>query len=491
MLDFLKKPGSAKSILVYFLFGFFAFVLVFIDAGSFISSQTLPNGNYAALVNDEKISVNELRTAYNQMTRNFANQFGGNFNLNQQQRREMAGRTLDQLIQRELLAQEAVRVGVYVTDLELANFIQSIPAFQNEGFFDKSYYKQFLKNRRTTAGQFEKDLKKSIKVSKLQELFQESLQPLSLQETKEKEAKKKQVNVEFVRFQESLISRNVKASKSEIQSLLKKEEEKVKEYFTKNQEKYSQKEQVRAKHILLKTTDPEKEAEVLKKAQSLVVRAKGESFEALAKEFSEDPGSKENGGDLGFFERGRMVKEFEDAAFSLPVGEVSEPIKSQFGYHIIRVEEKKEAKSPEFANVKESVAEDLLKERKASQAKAELAEILDQQSQSKLRKFLKKYNLKWQETGFFDLASLQIPRIGSVEGFVETAFTLNRKNPLPKTVVRQGATQYILKFKEEKNVEVGDDIQISSHSGDSFQSWLNQLSESAEIQKNPSVLKLF
>ena len=99
---------------------------------------------------------------------------------------------------------------------------------------------------------------------------------------------------------------------------------------------------------------------MLKQAQELVAKIKGgASFEEVAKEYSEDPGSKENGGDLGFFGRGQMVPEFEKAAFELPANQISDPVKTQFGYHIIQSLGKQPAFQPEFALVKDQIYREL------------------------------------------------------------------------------------------------------------------------------------
>jgi foldase protein PrsA len=124
-------------------------------------------------------------------------------------------------------------------------------------------------------------------------------------------------------------------------------EEEMKSFFEENKQMFATEEQVKARHILV---DSEEQAKEIR--EKLLAN---EDFTELAKEYSLDTFTKEQGGDLGFFKRGQMVPEFEEAAFSLKVGEISEPIKSEYGYHIIKVEEKMEAKEADFGESKEKI----------------------------------------------------------------------------------------------------------------------------------------
>jgi foldase protein PrsA len=129
-------------------------------------------------------------------------------------------------------------------------------------------------------------------------------------------------------------------------------DDEIKTYFDENKDSLGEAEQVKASHILV-----EDEAVAKEVKQKLT---DGADFAELAKEYSTDEGSKENGGELGFFPRGTMVTEFEDAAFSLPINEISDPVKSDYGYHIIKVEEKKEAKEANFEDSKATIKETLI-----------------------------------------------------------------------------------------------------------------------------------
>ncbi len=152
----------------------------------------------------------------------------------------------------------------------------------------------------------------------------------------------------------------------------------VKKYYDDHEEEFSSPEQVRVSHILIQfdedvTEERKKEAE--KKAQKALSRVKsGEDFSAVAKEVSTCPSS-ENGGDLNFFARGRMVPEFEDVAFGLSVGDFSEVVETRFGYHIIKVTDKKEQEKIDFEDYKDKIKDTLLQRKKGEVLKEWLAKI--------------------------------------------------------------------------------------------------------------------
>jgi len=151
-----------------------------------------------------------------------------------------------------------------------------------------------------------------------------------------------------------------------IEPQIKISEEELKTYFDENKDSLGEAEQVKASHILV-----EDEAVAKEVKQKLT---DGADFAELAKEYSTDEGSKENGGELGFFPKGTMVAEFEDVAFSLPLNEISDPVKSDYGYHIIKVEEKKEAKEANFEDSKATIKETLIDQKLQSEYSSWLEE---------------------------------------------------------------------------------------------------------------------
>jgi peptidyl-prolyl cis-trans isomerase C len=154
-------------------------------------------------------------------------------------------------------------------------------------------------------------------------------------------------------------------------------EDELKSYYDKHKEEFKTPEMVKASHILIKvnpSASAEEKKKAKEKAEDILKKIKsGQDFAKLASEFSDDPGSKTKGGDLGFFAKGRMIKPFEDAAFSLKPGEISGVVETQFGYHIIKVEEKKDAGVEGFDTAKEKIRQKLLQDR----IKTKVTEFID------------------------------------------------------------------------------------------------------------------
>ncbi|MBW7876168.1 MAG: peptidylprolyl isomerase [Candidatus Cloacimonetes bacterium] len=159
-------------------------------------------------------------------------------------------------------------------------------------------------------------------------------------------------------------------SRDELSQKLNADDSELLKYYTERPQNYMQSEEVKASHILLRFADHKTETETLDKAEFVKqkILVDGMDFAEAARQFSADPGSKEQGGDLGFFPRGMMVPSFEEYAFTGPIGVVSEPVRTEYGYHLIRVEEKNEAGVKAFDLVKEQVLKDFQSEMVGAQA---------------------------------------------------------------------------------------------------------------------------
>lgn len=275
-----------------------------------------------AKVNGTEINKKEFIEKYSKMTKAFT---ARNRPIPETLASRYRDSILKQIVDKELLTQEIKKQGVSAKDGEIAT------SFEN-------YKKMF----------------------RTPENFQKYLQSSGMTEA--------QIRAN-ISHQESVKTLLTKQGGLEVK------DDEVKAYYDKNKARYEVKEQVRARHILLKVgaKDPaDKAAAQKKKADDIYQKAsaKNADFSALAKEFSEGP-TKTRGGDLGFFAKGRMVPDFEKAAFAMKIGDISEPVKTRFGWHIIKVEEKKEGRLRNFEEVKSSISKQI-EARKNRTAKAKL-----------------------------------------------------------------------------------------------------------------------
>ncbi|MFH1784678.1 MAG: peptidylprolyl isomerase [bacterium] len=208
---------------------------------------------------------------------------------------------LNQLIEERLLIQEAKNKDVRATDIDIDDGIEEI----KKNFDSDEEFKAELKKQDLSEKQFREKIKESLLVRKLIEKEVEGkIQPPS--------------------------------------------DEKVKKYYDEHEKEFERPYQIRVRHILIrvdKSADLKEQSRALNSIRDIQRQLKGGAdFEALAKKFSEDPGSKDKGGDVGFFGKGMMVKEFEEIAFKMKKGETSDVVKTDFGYHIIRFEESQPSK---------------------------------------------------------------------------------------------------------------------------------------------------
>ena len=178
--------------------------------------------------------------------------------------------------------------------------------------------------------------------------------------------------------------------KKEVEEKAKVEDAEIKAFFDQNAEKFTVGTQIKASHILVQT---EEEANKIHEKID-----KGESFSKLAKSLSKDKGSAEKGGDLGYFGRGKMVPEFERAALGLKPGEVSKPVKTRFGYHIIKLADIKKGKQAEFEQSKESISRQLLSQKRKVLFDAYVDGLKEKSNISKIEDTLAAIVLPWEQT---------------------------------------------------------------------------------------------
>ena len=369
MLYLMRK--HATSWIIKLVLSAIVIVFVFWGVGSFREEQV----NRVAEVNGNVIKIDQYYDAYNNLIEGYKRQFGDNFDESMLDALNIKQQVVNTLIERELILQEAMRLNVRVTNDELAKSIQSISYFQKDGIFDNRYYINVLRRNRMSPEQFEASQRQSLLLGKLRELVMGSVKVSDEEARVWFDYNNEMVNLDYVAFEsdsytdiaptqeeiETYYEANKDDYKTELEIkvaylLFAKDkykpeitisDERIEMYYESNKSDFESPKTVEARHILLKSDVPpesEADAAVKNRANEIYNKAKENEvdFAKLAQELSEGP-SKDRGGYLGTFKREDMVKPFSDKAFSMKAGEISEPVRTSFGWHIIKVENVNEA----------------------------------------------------------------------------------------------------------------------------------------------------
>ena len=394
----------------------------------FVGGKAAP----AATINDDEISQNELDRSVDQQRQRILASMGENPDASRIDLPVLRQEVLKSLIDRSVLSQQAKKSGFLIDDATIARLIRETPAFQENGVFSQSRYEQMLRNIGEDVINFPAKAKKEIAVSQLASGITQTafVSPKELDALSALDNQKRDVHVAMVTAAPYLAS--VQVSDDEINKYYKANttkytsDEKVSvdylvlgaELFTDKvlltdadvEARYAEKlkalesnEQRRASHILINIDDKTKDADALAKVKGLEKRIQaGEDFGALAKEFSQDQGSATNNGDLGFASKGMFVPEFEKTLYGLKVNEVSAPVKTQFGYHIIKLLEIQKAPVPTMAEIRPSLEADV-RAAKSEELYAEAVEKMDALAyeSSDLKEGAKQYTMTLQTSPLF------------------------------------------------------------------------------------------
>jgi peptidyl-prolyl cis-trans isomerase D len=358
-----------------------------------------PNG-VVATVDGREITVARFRRVYQQQMQAYRNAYGGNMDERLLRQLGIDQRIVQQLIEEEAALAEARRQGISASDAEVRARILSLPAFQENGhFIGNDRYRQVLQmqNPPVRASDFEEEVRRAIVVEKLQGALTDWITVSDSDVDAEFNRRNEKVKLAVVAFPADKFRDNTTVTDEEVAAHFEANKEQyripekrkikyalidlqaikqrtsvsaqdIQRYYEDNKERYSTPEQVRASHILLKTEGKD-EAAVRKQAEDLLAKVKGGAdFAALATKVSEDESSATKGGDLNFFGRGAMVKEFEEAAFGMKPGEISGLVKSQFGFHIIKVTDKKPAATQSLDDVRVQIEDQVKSERAQTEA---------------------------------------------------------------------------------------------------------------------------
>jgi peptidyl-prolyl cis-trans isomerase D len=406
-----------------------------------------------AKVGDESVTVQDIRQQLNQIERN------------SQIPRALEGlyaqQILQQLILQKEIEYEAKRLGITVSDQERADRIRVyLPtAFNGGSFVGIDQYTAMVQQRfQLTVPVFEELIRQSLLEEKFRKLVTDgiSVGPAELQE--EFRFKNEKVKLDYTIIKPEDLEAKITPSDAEIKAAYEKNKAKyqvperrsvryalldvnqlrqtiqisddtLKQQYKANIQQYQEPSQVHVQHILFKTvgkTDAEVE-EIRKKAEDVLKQAKkGAKFDELAKKYSEDPGSKDKGGDLGWIRQGQTVPEFEKTAFSLAPGQISDLVKTQYGFHIIKVLEKETAHTKPFEEVKTSIRAPLLltqADKQASDTADQLSTTIRRSSKISLDDLAKQYHLTLGETRLVTAAD-PLLELGNSQDIKDAIFRL-------------------------------------------------------------------
>ncbi len=358
----MKNAFASKVSYFILTFVFLIITASFLFSG--FDNFSMGTSNTVASVDGTPITIKEYQTALTRQVE-FFNQMMGGQGMTQKQLEEMGIKqsVLNGLIQQKLILNTADQLGFVVSLDEVKNEIKNMPYFKTNNQFDVNLYRNMLQGNGYNPTQFEELVGNDLKQKKVDGLFDTIIVSDSYLQDVAK-FKNNAVTVQGVKISRQALAPLVSVSEQEIKDYLAKPENQksIETAYTENLSKYNKPEEVKARHILISGDD----AKSLEKIKSLRSKVNAKNFGDIAKKETEDPTGKANGGDLGWFSTGRMVPEFDKVAFGMKKGEISEPVKTQFGYHIILVEDKKAAETKTVDSVKTELAQMAIQKTKAS-----------------------------------------------------------------------------------------------------------------------------
>ncbi len=435
-------------------------MLIFFEWGG-VNDRRSRDADVAATVGNEEITFNEFRQQYRTLEDRYRQTFGEQFNRELAKQFNLPIQALDQLINRRILLMEARSIGLRATDSEVRDAILEYPAFQDESgnFIGFDRYQQILRSNRLPETEFEASLRDDVLLGKLNAILAQTAYVSDADVEAGYREQAERAAIRYAQLPATELAGEIVASRAEIESYfadhqteyelpeqrvvdyllvdtvkLRREieipDQELTAYYEGHPDDFTREEQVRARHILLRIT-PDRPAEQVESELTDARRRieAGEDFAELAKELSEDESNASRGGSLGFFGRGRMVKAFEDAAFNASVGELVGPVKTDFGYHLIEVQDHRQGGLQPFEEVRGAVRSRQVGERVQEIAEAKIRDLRQRietqalSSDEQLEALAAEEGLSWQTTEPFGSAD-NVTGIGRAPDFTAAAFAI-------------------------------------------------------------------
>ena len=457
MLDRMRRhKGWLKWSLGLVVLAFIVFYIPsFLDDPTAVGVGALP-GEVIAEVEGKDVTAGQFLQRYNSQIQAYRTAYGSQMNDQLLRQLGIDQQILQQMIDEQAALTEAERLGINVGDEELAQTIFSIPGLQENGrFIGEQRYEMLLRSQipPQTKAMFEDNLRRSLMIDKLRAALTDWMTVADAEVDKQFTEQNQKAKLQVVALTADRFRDKVTVTDADVAAyfemhkadyrigeqrkvrmlLLDREQAQAKtivpaadvqRFYNDNIAQFQTPEQIRASHILLNTAGKD-EATVQKQAEDILKQARaGADFAALATKFSEDEGSKINGGDLDYFSRGRMVPEFETAAFALQPGQISDLVKSQYGFHIIKVVDKKPAVTRTFDEVRPQIEEQLKAQRTDQQLTARATELAGRiNDPSDLDTVARELGLMVSESEFFARED-PVPGLGVAPQVAEAAFAL-------------------------------------------------------------------
>ncbi len=447
MLRFLRQ--NASSWIIKFLLSIIVLVFVFMGIGSYDADKN----NVIAVVNDIEIPLAEYRNAYNTLKERFSARFGKSISPEIIEMLQLPQQALKGLIDNVLLMEQVKKLGLRISNQEVSDTISQIPIFQISENFNQARYLNVLQQNRLSPQVFEANQKKTMLLDKLRFFIEDSVKLTNDEKKQWKNWSNTLIDIDYALFSPEKYSKtNVSEKQVELYYEKHKDEYKTEakckvryicfnpldyidkieikddeilDYYNENMKDFITEKTVKARHILIKTDKKDslkKSREIEKKANAIYKIVKsGSDFEELAKKYSEGPSGK-NGGYLKPFKKNEMVKPFADKAFSMKTGDISKPVKTIFGWHIIKVEKINEKHTKSFKDAKKEISVKLAENRAKNIAFDEAYDTYEiSYSDNDLVKTAQSRNLKIITTDFFKLND-KIKNISNYVRFTAEAF---------------------------------------------------------------------
>lgn len=496
MLNLIRKHADSwmiKSILWLIVFAFVGTIFYSWGMGGRFEGRTGVLGT----VNGEEISLAEYDRSFDNLVNFYRDQFQSQFSEDMVERLDLKNSALEAIIQKKILLMEAEKQNIRVSDAELADRLLSNPNFQKDNRFSRSMYERFLTFNRMSAQEFEKNQRQLLLMEKVEGFIKDNTHVSDAEVRSAWKKENRKIKIKYAEFAKDYYQSQitptdqqlqeyyeahkrefeiptqikvqyVKLTPDEVRDDIQIYEEDIKDYYENNKADYFIEKQYKARHILFRAEgnflpdadipadDKEKklneaEAKAKARAEEILKKLKGEnaSFALMAKKHSDDTMSGENGGDLGQFPKGTMVPEFEAALEAMKPGDISGPVKTPFGYHIIKLEEVQEQRVKPLDEVKADIVEKL-KGMKARQRIRRIAKKIFSAAQKNddLAQAAVEYDRSVKTTDFFSAQEHDLPDIGTIPEFYNTAFTL--QDNIVSAPVNTFEASFLIKVIERK-----------------------------------------